>query len=133
MIKKIIDKFFSIKTDTKESSAIGGNSITFFIDLEKDSEPNVKISITDTTEQGCKKFSELLFDLNSGEYHKSILDLLINMGKQDDQIQKFVETSVLYWSYLLHAKNTEYKYNKTNFWKENKPLIMPTDFNKNAK
>lgn len=133
MIKNLINRFFR-KSETNNNQQQGGNAITFFIDLEHDSEPNVKISITDTTDEACKKFSELLFDLNSGEYHKSILDLLLNIGKQDEQIQKFVETGILYWSYLLHAKNTEYKYHKTNSsWKEYKPLIMPTDFNKNAK
>lgn len=129
MIKQIIKNIFSkkIKTQNTIPQPISGNSITFFIDLEKDSEPNVKIVITDTSNEACKKFSELLFDLHSGEYHKSTLDLLLNMGKQDDEIKKFAQTTILFWSYLLKTNNI------VGYDKKSKPLIMPTDFNKNAK
>lgn len=130
MIKKLIENLFrKQKPDTAQSAS--GNSISFFIDLDKDSEPNVKIVVTDTSEEACKRFSELLFDLNSGEYYKSMLELLLTIGKQDSEIQKFTENTMLCLNYLFQIKNKGYKKSKIQL--NSKPLIMPTDFNRNAK
>lgn len=126
MIKNLF-KFISFKNKTTSD-----NSISFIANAHKDIEPSIKISIGDTSDDACKKFTEILFNLNSGQYYKSIIDLLNDVGQKDNKIYKFVETSILYWSYLLNTKYIEYKKNNI-ISKTNKPLIMPTDFNKNAK
>lgn len=121
MIKYILDLIYRTKKNDLS------NYISFIIDPNRINEPNVKISIIDTTNDSCKQFAEMIYSLNAGEYQQSITELLLNMGKQDAKIQKFVETTIVYWEYLMRSRKM------SSSQSINDPLIMPTDFNKNAK
>lgn len=108
------------------------NKIVFCLNPEKNNEPFIKIIISDTSKESCYKFGEMLFAINSGLYHTSIAQLLMNMGKEDKEIKNFVETSIMHWADLI--KDSEDKNIKNSKWKnKDKPLIMPMDFNKNAR
>lgn len=115
-------------TDREETKLI--NSVVLSSNTEIDNEPNVKIRIEDTSTDACRKFAEMLYELNTGSYHETIIRLMVQMSDQDDEIKKFMETAILYWGFLLNNKKLNMNNNEEYI---DKPLIMPTDFNKNAK
>lgn len=108
-----------------DDSPLEGNHIVFSLDPKSNNEPHIKIRIDDTSHAACSKFAEMLHDLNSGLYHESIIKLMLQMSQQDSEIKTFIETTMLYWTYLLNKQNKEQT--------TDKPMIMPTDFNKHAK
>lgn len=110
-----------------DNNALIGNCIIFSLD-PNNNEPHIKIRIEDTSNEICSKFGELLYDINNGSYKESIIKLMLQMSGQDTEIKKFMESTIIYWSFLLNKAE-----NRNLFDFKDKPLVMPTDFNKNAK
>ena len=75
------------KTDNNEDNIAA--DIKFLLD--KDNNPYVKISISDTSLESADKFAALLYDINKGLYLESMVQVLIEMGGQDININKYVK------------------------------------------
>lgn len=129
-LKDIISYFFKHKNNHTGNQINEGNAIVFSLNPSLNNEPHIKIKIEDTSDEASKKFAEMLFDINIGSYNESALHLLARMSEEDDEIKKFVETTIIYWGFLM--KDKKHLLNASIVWKQ-KPLIMPTDFNKHAK
>lgn len=134
----IFSKFFNVnnKTNEKDSVKAEGNCIIFSLDSSCNNDPFIKIKIENTSTEDSIKFAELLRDVTDGLYNDSITNLMLKMTDQDLQIKKFAHSTILHWIFLL--KNQSYNdkdllTNTENQPIENQPVVMPTDFNKNAK
>lgn len=107
------------------------NYITFLVDKET-KEPYIKINIQDLSNEDAKVYGEMLFDINSGLYQSSILDILVDFAKQDDKINKFIMDTIMSWHSLCSIKQEPDDTNIQKPWLK-KPQISPIEFNKNAK
>lgn len=134
----IFSKFFKSdnKTNEKNNTNSEGNCIIFSLNPLSNNEPFIKIKIESTSTEDSIKFAELLRDVTDGLYNDSITNLMLKMTDQDLDIKKFVHSTILHWIFLLKNQscdNTELLTKIQNQSRENQPIIMPTDFNKNAK
>ena len=132
-----IKNIFSFKSKTKSKTKSIDTSIiqdTNYILItsnpENQYEPYIKLHVVDLSDEACEKFTEALFHLNRGEYHQSFINLMLEMSHQDKDINKFMQQSIIYWSYLFKKGGGDIINNEQNL---NKPLISPTEFNKNGK
>ena len=112
-------------------SASENNSIIFLLDSKTNNQPYVKMNIIDTSDEQCSRYAEMLFNINAGMYHQSILDLMVNMGQTDATIKKFIHNVLLIWAKKMKDSDT-YTTANSQFpkWNNNKPQVLPTDFNK---
>lgn len=107
------------------------NYIKFLIDKDT-KEPYIKMSIKNLTEEDAKLYGELLFDINGGLYQSSMINILVDFSKEDEQIHKFVMNTIINWHTLSSARNETISNTETKPWLKN-PQISPLDFNKHAK
>jgi hypothetical protein len=117
------------------------NYILITFDKTNKYEPYIKLNITDLSQEACDAYAETLYDLHSGRYYQSFINLLLNMSKQDNKIYKFVESAIVYWGYLIKKTSVDLDSHPNVFshsavgrgeQNNNKPLVAPTDFNKHA-
>lgn len=129
----IFSKFFNLdnKANKKNDTKSEGNCIIFSLDSLSNNDPFIKIKIENTSTEDSIKFAELLRDVTDGLYNDSITNLMLKMTDQDLHIKKFIHSTVLHWIFLLKNQNC----NDTDLLNkiQDQPMIMPTDFNKNAK
>lgn len=125
----ILSKIFSTNTEKNENEndnpTSEGNCIIFSLDQKSNDEPFIKIKIQNISTNDSIKFAQLLYDITGGLYNDSIINLMLKMTEQDLHIRQFINSTILNWGLL--SKD----YNRSNT--DNQPVIMPTDFNKNAK
>ena len=126
MIKKILNKFIS-KQNTEDSleetknKIDNTNAVTFILD--NNNEPYIHVSITDLNYDKATHFAKMLFEMNSGAYVTSIIDILMELSKQDDSIKIFIAKVIAAWSLYGDL-------NKQGQLSEGEPVINPTDFMK---
>lgn len=134
-MRKIIDNiktwFVKEKNNDIENADSEYNYIKFLIDKET-KEPYIKMSIKNLTEDDAKLYGELLFDINGGMYQSSIINILVDFSKEDEQIHKFVMNTIINWHALSSARNETICQTETKPWLKN-PQISPLEFNKHAK
>jgi hypothetical protein len=132
--KKYNNQNLKIKADVRNIDN-NTNYILISSDKKDNYEPYIKIHLVDLSKDGCEKFSEILFHLNRGEYHQSFIDLLLQMGDQDHEIKQFVQSLIIYWGILIKQATLENNSSQEPLDKKlnTKPLISPTDFNKNVR
>jgi|694.fasta_scaffold114897_6 hypothetical protein len=109
------------KTDNNEDNIAA--DIKFLLD--KDNNPYVKISISDTSLESADKFAALLYDINKGLYLESMVQVLIEMGGQDININKYVKRIFKEW-YTIEDKVKSSS-------SSSEPYVKPTDFFKALK
>ena len=97
---------------------VPNNSLLFFINPSGD--PFIKIRIENTEDFSAINFGKLLCLINDGKMQQNILDVLLDISKQNDMSQKFVQKVLLTWK---DENNKEYSELHLN------PLIKPTHFN----
>lgn len=132
MIKQFISNLLNkTRRVTRANEALPNdqNYILITLDSNEKYEPYIKLHFIDLSDNAREKFTEALYHLNNGEYHQSFINLMLEMSHQDEEIRKFVQSSIIYWGYLIKQLGI----NNTTTSEINKPLISPTDFNKNAK
>lgn len=125
--------FASVNNKNDQSTNVNseGNCIIFSLDPKSNDEPFIKIKIENTSNEDSVKFAQLLCDITDGLYNESIINLMLKMTDQDLEIRKFVHSTIMNWSFIVKSYN---KLDKDLSSKnDNQPVIMPTDFNKNAK
>lgn len=126
MIKKILNKFISKKNtedplEETKNKIDNTNAVTFILD--DNNEPYIHISITDLNYDKTAHFAKMLFEMNSGAYATSIIDILMELSKQDDSIRIFIAKVIAAWSLYGDL-------NKQGQLSEGEPVINPTDFMK---
>ena len=114
-----------------EDKDLGYNYITFLVDKET-KEPYIKMNIQHLTYEDSKLYGEMLFDITAGLYQASMLDILVDFSKQDDDINSFVKNTILHWHALSSIKNELVSGVVEKPWLK-RPQISPIEFNKNAK
>jgi len=117
----------SLSTDTK--SLLETNYILITFD-PKDNEPYIKLNLSDLSDHARDQYALTLFNLNTGRYHQSFLDLLLDMSHQDLTINRFIQTLIIRWSNLVKNSPQDLQ---TSTIDSNQPIVSPMDFNKHAK
>lgn len=130
---KKISGYFS-QRESKSDGEDLNNRMVISLNPKRGGEPFIKIIVGETSDDSAKQFAEMLFNVNSGLYYGSIVDLLISMSKEDDEINRFMKSAMVYWSHLIQESNDS-NYDRLDKikWSDDKPLIKPTEFNKYAK
>jgi hypothetical protein len=115
MINFLKKYFFTTKNNEEESPY---NSVLFSID--NTGQPFIKIRIQNTDHIDGDHFGKLLCSINDGKMQQSMIDVLLDISKQGDTTNKFVQKTLLSW----RDQNT-----KEYFKIDLDPIIKPTDFN----
>lgn len=137
MIKKILSKIFAFQKKSKCNILNEPEGNYILITFPKNcKEPYIRLNVTDLSQEECTRYSQALFNLNSGRYHQSFLDLLKEMSHQDVTINKFIQALILHWSYLIKANSdisSAIPESKNLIDNDYDPIISPMEFNKHAK
>lgn len=106
------------------------NSIIFSLSKNKD-DPLIKIDLVNMSEEDCKNYANMIFNINFGLYENTIFSLLKKIGKEDIDSGAFTKNLAMY--YLFKAKDLETKIKADEDPITNKPVVSPTEFQKYAK
>lgn len=120
-----IKQLFSPKKESDSTLAQTDNDkaqIKFILD--ETNNPYVKIVIADTSPETAIKIAGIIWDINSGKYAESIIQILIEMAGQDIEINKFVKRLFSEWSTIEYSRKPQ---------NVSEPFIKPTDFFKALK
>jgi len=121
MIKSLLNKWFCNRQETKKENNIpDSNSVLFWIG--EDGLPYVKVYIVDTDIESSKKFGDMLFNINTGQYMDYTLSVLVDISRRDAQINEYIRNVISYWQSLLLTTDTSID-------PDNEPHIKPTAFN----
>jgi hypothetical protein len=116
-----IKNLFNRNQELPENT-IPNNSLLFSINPS--GEPFIKIRIEDAEDFSAINFGKLLCLINDGKMQQSMLDVLLDISKQNNISHKFIQKVLLTW----RDENTK-EYSKLDL----NPIIKPTDFNTIAK
>lgn len=134
-IKQLISGF--LRSNKKSSSNLESNlpeSNFILIRLDPvNKEPYIKLNISDISDNACKQYAEALYNLNVGRYYQSFIDLLLEISQHDAHINKFVQSLIIEWGYLIKANTFSNNEIDTKDIQDYEPIISPMDFNKHAK
>lgn len=121
MLKFIKNLLNHKSSDTKEESS-ANNSITFIID--KDNNLYIYVSAFNLEEKDSKNFADMLHGICGGQYTQNILSILLDLGKEDTKINKFVNSTIDEWATMCGNKAIP----NTTSLNNNEPMIKPTVF-----
>lgn len=120
---KFIKNLLNHKSNAiKEESSVN-NSITFIVD--KDNNLYIYVSAFNLEEEDSKNFADMLHGLCGGQYTQNILNILLDLGKQDAKINKFVNYTIDQWAVMCANKTITNTITPNN---SNEPMIKPTVF-----
>lgn len=122
MLKFIKNLFNSKSNRTKEESSVN-NSITFIVD--KDNNLYIYVSAFNLEEEDSKNFADMLHGICGGQYTQNILNILLDLGKEDAKINKFINSTIDQWAVVCANKTIS---NTTLVKNNNEPMIKPTVF-----
>lgn len=102
------------------------NSICFTVDKNN----NVKINLmfADNSPAAAVNMGKFLHELNSGSMSQSIIDLMIDLGKDNTNYQIFIKHSIMSWFNQIPTMTTD-----QNNQDQDKPLVKPSEFNTSFK
>jgi hypothetical protein len=112
----ILNIFKHKKKDTPSE-----NSISFILDKED----NVKIKLLFELNSflDADRMSQFLYELNSGLLSQSIIDLMLDLGKENSNYQPFIKNTIMLWLQKI-TENT----NSINIDNQNAPIVKPSNF-----
>jgi len=124
MIKSILNKLcqYQKKKNNIEESLPKHNTVTFWVEANQS---YAKIYIVDTDPESIDSLAEMLFGINSGEYMTSLLNILIDISKQDPKIKHYVKEVMVAWQDLVD--------DNTSYGDTTEPYIKPTAFSNGIK
>jgi hypothetical protein len=105
-----------------EDTNIKDNAISFCIN-KKSLDPYLKINIVNTDTNQAEAVSQMLFQICSGLYQYDITKTIIDMSKEDLEINLFMQQCLVKWVSLLNSNNRI---------KEN-PIVSPSQFSQSVK
>lgn len=112
--KKYLNKNNNLETEEK-------NTIVFTV--TKQGDVFVEYILLDNSNSGAIYLSNLLFELNGGQFTSNLVNLLLKLSKDNKSYDEFVKKTIASWSILIgdHA-------NKTDESSNEKPIIAPSKF-----
>jgi hypothetical protein len=128
LLNKLFD-FLRINKIKKQPKEDIPNSITFTLEKNKEN-PTIKINLFNLSEDDCKNYAAMIFNMNFGLYENTIFNILNDISKQDEEVEAFTKNATMY--YVFKVKDLEKKILKENPLSY-KPIISPTEFQKYAK
>lgn len=130
-MRKLISWLYKLINQQKHTDTLKeeDNSIIFSLPKNKDS-PLIKINLVNMSEEDCKNYAHMIFNMNFGLYENTIFDLLSKIGKEDIESEAFTKNVAMY--YVFKVKDLENKL-RTEDPIKNKPVVSPTEFQKYAK
>jgi hypothetical protein len=99
------------------------NYLLFYITPDE-TDPAIKIGLSDLSETSCKNYAEMLFNIFFGFYQNSTSELLKDMSKEDEDIDAFVKNMKMYFAFCI--QDFQEQMQKRN--DSDEPLIPPTSF-----
>lgn len=103
----------------KKKQPIDTNNKLVF-EIKKDGNLVIDVNLNDNSLEAQEYLGRVLFELNNGNYAQSMMNLLLEIGKKDTSYSFMVNKSINVW--YSHIIN-----------KEDKPIISPSQFNRNDK
>lgn len=124
ILKNIFGRKKSQQKSVATNSLQDHNAITFLVD--KDNNMYIYVSAIELSDTDAKNFANMLHGICGGQYTQDILNILLNLGKEDVHIDQFVNRIVDHWvvSCALSPESNP----KLS---DSEPLIKPTIFFKN--
>lgn len=114
---KIMFNYFKKIFSHKEEK----NNAQLSIVLDKNSEhPLLQIFIYDLSDHNANQMASLLIELNSGLYFQNMMDTLVNMSKDDKDIENFVRNVFAYMK-IINKSYVDYE-------TQNDPIVTPSSF-----
>ena len=122
-MKNFLHSWLSWQNKEEEST---DNTICFTVDKNN----NVKINLlfADNSPAAATNMGKFLHELNSGSMSQSIIDLMIDLGKDNTNYKIFIKNSIMSW--FSQIPNTMIH---QNIQEQDKPLIKPSEFNTSFK
>jgi hypothetical protein len=114
----------SLSHEAKEQTSENTNALTIL--LGDDNEPYIHVAITDVDDDKAILFAKMLYELNTGKYITSIVNILNELSSRDDKIKTFVHKLIINWR--LHEQ-----LDKEQSVIYDEPLVRPSDFFKGLK
>jgi len=110
--------------EEKENTAENTNAFTIL--LGDDNEPYIHVAITDIDYDKAVFFAKMLYELNTGRYATSIINILNDLSNRDDEIKLFVHKLMISWRLYEQLE-------KEQSLICDEPLVRPSDFFKGLK
>lgn len=98
------------------------NSISFILD--KDNNVKIKLLFELNSVADAQNMAQFLYELNCGLMSQPIIDLMIDLGKENPNYQSFIKNTVMLW---LQKITDETKL--SNLDDINTPIVKPSNFN----
>lgn len=119
MITYLYNKYFNKKNINTNKNKSSVNSITFTIDHSD----NIKVyfAFDDPSPDSPSKVGDFLYHLSNGHYVNYILDILLNISKQQPEHKDYVWSIINAWSLNLSSYDAP---TETN----DQPIIKPSLF-----
>jgi hypothetical protein len=115
MITFIKNIFYRFNKKKHTEKPLEDNSLTILVNSK---DPYLYMAITNIDNDQVENFAKMLYDLNSGLYTSSIMNILSQLSSKDKDIAKFVSCVITQWLFLIESNKN----------KDTKPLVKPTEF-----
>jgi len=119
-MKNIIKEWFTNSKTKASNKSVTDNTICFTLD--EDNEVKINLMFGCNSTEAAENMGQFLYELNSGMISKSIVNLMIELGKDNPNYQIFIRDAILSWFNKL-PKTTTSKENNPD-----EPLIKPSEF-----
>lgn len=116
----IFKKYFS-RVDANKPKASDDNSISFILD--KEGNIKIKLLFESNSNESAQNMARFLYELNNGLLSQSIIDLMLELGKENINYRLFVKDTIMLW--------LQYISTDTNISSDDNPVIKPSEFSKN--
>lgn len=116
----IFKKYFS-RVDGNKPKTSDDNSISFFLD--KEGNIKIKLLFESNSDESAKNMAQFLYELNTGLLSQSIIDLMLELGKENINYRLFVKDTIMLWLQYISTDSSASS--------DNNPLIKPSEFSKN--
>jgi hypothetical protein len=110
-------KHFFKKNDKPIEETDKTNAITILLE---NTDPYIHISIMNTDKDSVINLAKVLYQLNTGQYATHMMNILLELSKEDAHIALFVSQVMTDWVYQIEAQRTI-----------NEPYVKPTAFGNN--
>lgn len=112
-----LKQFWHKKNDKPIKETNKTNAITIFLE---NADPYIHISIMNTDKDSVINLAKILYQLNTGQYATHMMNILLDLSKEDAHIALFVSQVMTDWVYQIEAQRTI-----------NEPYVKPTAFGNN--
>ena len=113
----ILSNIFRKKTTKKLTE----NSISFILDKQDNVKIKLLFELSSLTD--AHNMAQFLYELNSGVMSQSVIDLMVDLGKENPTYQPFIKNTIMLW---LQKITDDTK--STNNDNDSTPIVKPSNF-----